>query len=56
MGSDIRISGKHLKVIHQPTKKGDIPHSQADIDLAQKELRFYPKISLEEGLEKLMQA
>jgi len=52
----LRISGKHLKVIHQPTKKGDIPHSQADIDLAQKELRFYPKISLEEGLEKLMQA
>jgi len=51
----LKISDKHLEIIHQHPKKGDIPHSHANIDLAQKELRFYPKISLEKGLEKLMQ-
>jgi UDP-glucose 4-epimerase len=50
----LKISGKNLKIVHQPPKIGDIPYSHANIDLAQKQLGFVPKIPLEKGLEKLM--
>ena len=50
----LSISGKKLEIKFEPPKKGDIPHSQANIDLAKKELGFFPKISLKEGLEKLL--
>jgi len=50
----LSISGNKLEIKFEPPKKGDIPHSQANIDLAKKELDFHPKISLKEGLEKLL--
>ena len=50
----LSISGNKLEIKFELPKKGDIPHSQANIDLAKKELGFYPKISLKEGLEKLL--
>ncbi len=50
----LEISGKSLEIKHEPIKEGDIPHSQADIHLAQKELGFSPKISLKDGLKKLL--
>lgn len=53
-GLMLSISGKKLEIKYELPKKGDIPHSQANIDLAKKELGFYPKISLKEGLEKLL--
>ena len=49
----LEISGKKLKIIHDPPRKGDILHSQTNIELAQKELNFDPKITLREGLKKL---
>jgi len=52
----LSISGKKLEIKYEPPKKGDIPHSQANIDLAKKELDFHPKISLKEGLEKLLKS
>jgi len=52
----LSISGKKLEIKFEPPKKGDIPHSQANIDLAKKELDFHPKISLKEGLEKLLKS
>jgi len=52
----LSISGKKLEIKYEQPKKGDIPHSQANIDLAKKELGFYPKISLKEGLEKLLKS
>lgn len=48
------ISNKKLEIKYNPPKKGDIPHSQANIQLAKKELNFIPKISLEDdGLRQL---
>jgi len=52
----LSISGKKLEIKFEPPKKGDIPYSYANIDLAEKELGFYPKISLKEELEKLLKS
>ena len=52
----LSISGKKLEIKYELPKKGDIPHSQANIDLAKKELGFFPKISLKEGLKKLLKS
>jgi len=52
----LSISGKKLEIKFELQKKGDIPHSQANIDLTKKELDFHPKISLKEGLEKLLKS
>ena len=39
-------------VDYQPAKRGDIPRMSYDISLAKKELRWEPKIMLEEGLKR----
>jgi UDP-glucose 4-epimerase len=44
----ISLSGKNLKIQYVAPKKGDIRHSQADITLAKKELKYSPKVGLEE--------
>lgn len=46
-------SGKNLKIHHTVPKKGDIIFSQADISLAKKEIKFFPKDRLEE-IKKIM--
>jgi len=51
----ISLSGKDLKIIHSPSKKGDIRFSQADISLAKKELGFFPKTDLADGIKNLIQ-
>ena len=50
------ISKKNLKISYLSPKKGDVPHSQGDIKLAQKELGFIPTKSLTEGLKDLIQS
>ena len=50
----LSISGKKLDIKYEPPKKGDIMYSQVSIDLAQKELRFNPKIKLWDGIKKLL--
>lgn len=40
-----------VKVIHGPTRQGDIPHSLASIDKATKLLGYKPEFSLEQGLK-----
>ncbi|KAG2477645.1 MAG: UDP-glucose 4-epimerase [Nitrosopumilales archaeon] len=50
----LSISDKKLEIKYELPKKSDIHHSKANIDLAKKELDFHPKISLKEGLEKLL--
>jgi len=47
------ISNKNLEIKKSPPKKGDIPHSQTDIQLAKSELNFIPKITLEDGLRQI---
>lgn len=49
-----KVSGKKLKIDHQPARKGDINKSVADISKI-KELGFKPDWSLEKGLEKYWQ-
>jgi UDP-N-acetylglucosamine/UDP-N-acetylgalactosamine 4-epimerase len=39
---------------YEPFRKGDIPHSLADISLAKEELGYFPSHSVEEGLAELV--
>jgi UDP-glucose 4-epimerase len=48
------LSEKKLPIIYKDSRDGDILHSQTSIDLAINELDFFPKISLEIGLKKLI--
>ena len=52
----LSISDKNLDIKYEPPKKGDILHSQTSINLLQKELGFYPKIKLRDGLKKLLES
>jgi len=50
----LSISNKKLKIKYNASKSKDIPHSQANIELAKKDLDFIPEISLEDGLKQLL--
>lgn len=51
----LKATGKsHFKPIHEAPRVGDIRHSRADITKARKLLGYGPKISLEEGVGKLL--
>jgi len=52
----LSISDKNLDIKYETPKKGDILHSQTSINLLQKELGFYPKIKLSDGLKKLLES
>ena len=47
----IHLSEKKSEIIFKPARDGEIIHSVADISLAQKELGFFPLISLNDGLK-----
>ena len=42
---------KDIKIIHGPNRLGDIPHSLASIEKAQKLLNYQPEFSLQKGLK-----
>jgi UDP-glucose 4-epimerase len=46
------LTGKNVEVIHEPPRKGDIRHSEADISRARDILDWTPKIAFSEGLER----
>ena len=50
----LSISGKSLEIIHEKPREGEIKHNYASIELAKKELDYFPKIELREGLKKLL--
>jgi UDP-glucose 4-epimerase len=51
-----RIAGrKNVEIKYTKPRPGDIRVSQADLTKTEKELKFKPKIELEEGLRKLLQ-
>jgi UDP-glucose 4-epimerase len=52
----LSLSGKDLEVKHLDARPGDIKRSCADMRKAEKVLGFKPKISLEEGLRRLLTA
>lgn len=47
----IHLSEKKSEIIFKPARDNEIIHSVADISLAQKELGFFPQISLNDGLK-----
>jgi len=51
----LSISEKTLEIKFSPPRKGDIVHSQTNIDLVTSELGFMPKIPIRQGLEELFQ-
>lgn len=48
----LSITGSKSKIVHKPLPQDDPVQRKPVIDLAQKELDWRPKVSLEEGLEK----
>jgi len=46
------IIGANITPNYHPNRKGDIPHSNASIDKAQKMLGYVPEIGFEEGLQR----
>ena len=50
----LSISGKTLAIEYKEAKKGDIHDSQTSIWLAQRELEYFPKVQLEDGLKMLL--
>jgi UDP-glucose 4-epimerase len=45
-----KIVGADISVNHTPSQKGDPKNTSADIHLAQQQMGYCPKISIEEGL------
>ncbi len=52
----IKISGKNLTIEYGSKKIGDVQHSSTTIHLAKNQINFSPKISLENGLQKLLKS
>ncbi len=44
--------GKKIERIHEPSRPGDVPHTQADITRARELLGFKPIVSFEEGMKR----
>ena len=51
-----RLSGKQVKVRHEPVQAGDPLHTYADTARAGKELGYSPQTSLEEGLSIMLKS
>ena len=51
-----RLSGQKVKVNHEPVQAGDPPHTYADTERAHKELGFSPQLSVEQGLELMLES
>ena len=51
--AEILLAGEKFKVIYKEQKKGDIKNSVVDVTLAEKELGFYAKRSLQDECSKL---
>ena len=49
------ITGKKVKPVYAPPRKGDVKHSLADITVAKKLLSFKPVISFKDGLRKAIE-
>jgi len=49
----MQLSGKNSEIIHKSARDGEIIYSVANITKSQKELGFYPKMSLDGGLSTL---
>jgi nucleoside-diphosphate-sugar epimerase len=48
------ILGKNIEPQYEPSRKGDVRHSLADVSKAQKMLGYAPLVSLEKGLQQVI--
>ena len=46
------IMGKNITPNYQPNRKGDIPHSNASIEKAERMMGYVPEVGFEEGLQR----
>ena len=51
-----KVTGKQLKVRHDPERKGEIKHSYGDSKKAERVLGFRSRTTMEEGLESFLKA
>ncbi|MFH1778087.1 MAG: SDR family oxidoreductase [Candidatus Omnitrophota bacterium] len=49
------ILGKDINPIHEPPRKGDVRHTEADISKAKKLLNYKPSVGFEEGIKKTIE-
>lgn len=54
LGTIAKIVGREISAKHGPARAGDIRHSLADITRARTELGFSPSVSVEQGLQRLI--
>jgi nucleoside-diphosphate-sugar epimerase len=54
IGALNQILGTRIKSIHEPARAGDVRHSVADVSKAKKLLDYAPKVSFEEGLQRVL--
>jgi UDP-N-acetylglucosamine 4-epimerase len=47
--------GLTIEPLHRENRRGDIPHSNADVDKAKRLLGYEPKVSFREGIELLLE-
>jgi len=50
------MTGRELRIIHEPERKGEIKSNYSNISKAKRLLNFAPKITLREGLKQLWQS
>jgi UDP-N-acetylglucosamine 4-epimerase len=46
----------NIHVVHGDKRKGDIPHSNANIDRAKQMLGYQPEVQFKEGIARLLQS
>jgi UDP-glucuronate 4-epimerase len=49
-----KVTGKKAKIRVEKVKVGDVPKTYASIEKANKDLGFFPKVKLEEGIRRLL--
>lgn len=55
IGELARVTNRTFKIVNNPARKGDIKHSQANIELTHAILGWKPKTSLQEGIQKTVE-
>jgi UDP-glucose 4-epimerase len=48
------VTGRPVRVLYSQAEDGGVPRLVADLTLARKKLGFRPRVSLEEGLRRLL--
>ena len=54
IGALNQILGTAIKSIHEPARAGDVRHSVADVSKARKLIDYAPRVSFEEGLQRVL--